>query len=84
LAARCVNFLIDKALAGDPASAFIGLEAGGIQIHDVEEMPRLIDAENQRPKQQWWLHLRPIAQVLAQPGPEPEPASQAAQAHRAN
>jgi 6-phosphofructokinase 1 len=73
LAARCINFLIDKAQAGESTSAFIGLEAGGIQIHDVDEMPRLMDEENQRPKQQWWLHLRPIAQVLAQPGSEPAP-----------
>jgi 6-phosphofructokinase 1 len=65
LASRCINFLIEKAQAGSPDSAFIGLEAGGIQIHDLEEMPRLMDAAHQRPKQQWWLNLRPIARVLA-------------------
>ncbi len=76
LAARCIDFLIENVQAELPSSAFIGLEAGGIQIHDIEEMPRLIDEENQRPRKQWWLNLRPIAKVLAQPGPQTEPAAQ--------
>jgi 6-phosphofructokinase 1 len=70
LAARCIDFLIEKVQDGYPSSAFIGLEAGGIQLHDLEELPRLMDEEHQRPKKQWWLDLRPIAKVLAQPGPE--------------
>jgi 6-phosphofructokinase 1 len=35
-------------------------------------MPRLMDEINQRPKEQWWLNLRPIARILAKPGPEAE------------
>ncbi len=81
LAARCVEFLIENIGSESPASAFIGLESTGIQIHDIEEMPRLMDEKNQRPKKQWWLNLRSIARVLAQPAPiseivatpEPEP-----------
>jgi 6-phosphofructokinase 1 len=69
LAARCVNFLIENAQAAAPTSAFIGLEAGGIQIHNIEEMPGLMDEANQRPKHQWWLDLRPIARILSQPAP---------------
>jgi hypothetical protein len=29
----------------------------------------MIDVKNKRPKEQWWMELRPIARVLAQPGP---------------
>jgi hypothetical protein len=29
----------------------------------------MVDLEKQRPKEEWWLDLRPIARVLAQPGP---------------
>jgi 6-phosphofructokinase 1 len=36
-------------------------------------MPRIIDETNQRPKKQWWLDLRPIAKLLAQPGPSAQP-----------
>jgi 6-phosphofructokinase 1 len=25
---------------------------------------------HERPKEQWWMGLRPIAQMLAQPGPQ--------------
>jgi hypothetical protein len=50
-------------------SAFIGIEAGGIQIHNIEDFPRLVDQVNQRPKQQWWLNLQPITKILAQPAP---------------
>ncbi len=73
LAARCVDFLIENVQAEVPDSAFIGLEAGGIQLHNLEDMPRLIDNENQRPKNQWWLDLRPIAKILAQPAPTTGP-----------
>jgi len=66
LAARCIDFLIENAQSKAPDSAFIGLEAGGIQTHNNEEMPRVMDQDSQRPKQQWWLDLRPIAKVLAQ------------------
>jgi 6-phosphofructokinase 1 len=70
LAAKCIEFLIENAQTDEPASAFIGMESGGIQIHNIEDMPRLIDEENQRPKQQWWLDLRAIAKVLALPAPQ--------------
>jgi 6-phosphofructokinase 1 len=68
-ALRSIEFLIEHAGQGDPSSAFIGLESGGIQIHDIETMSRLMDQDNQRPAKQWWLDLRPIAQILAMPAP---------------
>ncbi|MFN8450404.1 MAG: 6-phosphofructokinase [Anaerolineae bacterium] len=73
LAARCIEFLIENAQAETPASAFIGIESGGIQIHGIEDMARMVDPVNQRPKKQWWLDLRPIARVLAQPAPQCQP-----------
>lgn len=73
LAARCINFLIENAQAAAPTSAFIGLEAGGIQIHNIEEMPGMMDEANQRPKHQWWMDLRPIARILSQPAPNGKP-----------
>jgi 6-phosphofructokinase 1 len=73
LAARCIDFLIENVQADKPASAFIGLEAGGLQIHPLHEMPELVDEANQRPMTQWWLGLRPLARLLAQPGPHLAP-----------
>ena len=73
LAAQCIEFLVANHPADEPLSAFIGIESGGIQIHSIEDMARLIDSANQRPKKQWWLDLRPIAEVLAQPAPRCQP-----------
>jgi len=68
-ASRCIDFLIEQAQLPEPAGAFMGLEAGGITLHSLEELPKLVDKENQRPKQQWWLDLRPIAKLMSQPMP---------------
>lgn len=67
LAARCMEFLIENAQTEAPSSAFIGMGAGGLQIQSIEEFPRLADEQNQRPKKQWWLDLRPIAKILSEP-----------------
>ncbi len=65
----CLDFLIEACNKGDTPNAFIGLESGQIRFHDMLDFPRMIDEVRQRPKQQWWLDLRPIAKLLAQPGP---------------
>jgi hypothetical protein len=36
----------------------------------MEDFLRMADEEHQRPKEQWWLDLRGVLRVLAQPGPE--------------
>lgn len=67
LATRCVDFLIEKLDANEPASAFIGLQGKEIKFHNFEDFDRMVDMKKQRPKEQWWMDLRPIAKVLAQP-----------------
>ncbi|MBN1890729.1 MAG: 6-phosphofructokinase [Thermoflexales bacterium] len=67
LAVKCVEYLVENAESDPPPAAFIGMEAGGIQIHSLEDLPRLVDETNQRPKKQWWLDLRSIAQVMSYP-----------------
>ncbi len=68
LAARCIDYLITQAAAETPESAFIGLEAGKVQFHPLEDFPRMVDETVARPKKQWWLELKTIAQQLALPG----------------
>jgi 6-phosphofructokinase 1 len=69
LAARCIDYLIEQATSEAPESAFIGLEAGKVQFRPLEEFPRMVDEAHARPKKQWWLDLKPIAQQLALPMP---------------
>jgi 6-phosphofructokinase 1 len=69
LATRCINYLIDQVENKSAQSAFIGLQGKEIKFHNMEDFDRMIDVQNQRPKDQWWMDLRQIARVLAQPGP---------------
>jgi len=69
LAVKCIEYLIEAAGKEEPESAFIGLEAGKVQFHPLEDMPRMMDEAHGRPKKQWWMDLRPVAKILAQPMP---------------
>jgi 6-phosphofructokinase 1 len=70
MAAESVGFLIDEATKGQGgAAAFIGIREGKLTMTPFEDLPRMMDLENQRPKEQWWRALAPIAQLLASPGP---------------
>jgi len=69
LSRMCLEYLIDQCGKGSDSSAFIGIQNGQIQFRDLLDFERLIDAEHQRPKEQWWLELKDIAGLLAKPGP---------------
>lgn len=69
LARLCIEYLVVEGLKGSTRSAFIGQQAGQIKFQDTQDFLRMVDDERQRPKEQWWLELLPIAKLLAQPGP---------------
>jgi 6-phosphofructokinase 1 len=69
LATKCIEFLIEEANKEPPGGAFIGLQAGQVKFHSLEDLPRIVDDRYQRPKEQWWMDVRLIARVLAQPAP---------------
>jgi 6-phosphofructokinase 1 len=70
LATKSVEYLIEQAGRTPPAGAFVGLQAGQVKFFTLEDLPRLLDTVHRRPKEQWWMELRPIVRLLAQPGPE--------------
>jgi 6-phosphofructokinase 1 len=69
LAVRSIDFIQEAIAKNEPQQVFIGMEGGKIQFTGMEDYPRLEDWDYGRPKKQWWLDLRSIARVLAQPGP---------------
>jgi len=69
LAVESVDTLVNCLEKGDHQNVFIGLEGGRIHFTDMEDYTRLEDWEFGRPKEQWWLDIRPLARLLAQPGP---------------
>jgi 6-phosphofructokinase 1 len=64
----CVEALIQECSQSKSQISFMGMQDGHIQFHDMQDFERMIDADNQRPKEQWWLGLRSIASMLAQHG----------------
>jgi 6-phosphofructokinase 1 len=71
LARECVDYLIAQADSQSTECSFIGWQKGKLVLHNLEDFTRMADWQHQRPKDQWWLELRSIAQLLAQPGPTP-------------
>lgn len=69
LASLCLEFLIDECSNMGDRNTFIGLQNGKIQFHDMRDFERMVENEYQRPREQWWMELRPIARLLAQHGP---------------
>jgi 6-phosphofructokinase 1 len=77
LARDCVSFLIEQAAEARPAASFIGMIAGKVEFHSLEDLPRMIDEPNRRPKAQWWLGMRSINSALARSGPRIQAAAAA-------
>ncbi len=75
LARRCVAYLLEQSAESRPGGAFIGMIAGKLQVHSLEDLPRMIDEEHHRPKHQWWLDLRGINDALARSAPGPTSAA---------
>jgi 6-phosphofructokinase 1 len=69
-AAECVEYLVHEARSSTPEAAFIGVQEGQVAVTPIEDLPRLMDMENGRPRDQRWRALAPIARLLAQPGPK--------------
>jgi 6-phosphofructokinase 1 len=64
LATLCLEHLIKLCSQGDITGAFIGLQDGKFIFHDMRDFDRMADLEYQRPRQQWWLRLKPIAHTM--------------------
>lgn len=71
LADHCIRFLVDEADAGSRRGAMVGLVGGKLTFTDLARFPELVESDAQRPRQQTWLQLRPIASVMmSRPGVE--------------
>lgn len=75
LAFRSINYLIEQAGSAEPQSAAVGVVGSKVRFTSLDDLPRLMDAQYKRPKEQWWLRVRPIARVMAQHGPDVTPVN---------
>ncbi len=89
LATRLVRYaidsLVDQLAAGSGQSggtaSYIGLVKGHIASHPVAHMLEELDLDARRPKEQWWLGLRPAIVAVSEPharvGEQPIPVLRA-------
>ncbi len=70
LSRLCLEYLINECNKDENNCAFIGLQKGQINFHDMQDFERMIDPKHERPKEQWWLELKGIAHLMAKLGPE--------------
>ena len=66
----CLEYLIDECNKAGENCAFIGLQKGQVNFHDMRDFERMIDSQHERPKEQWWLEFKSIANIMAKLGPE--------------
>jgi 6-phosphofructokinase 1 len=64
LAARCMTYLAEQAQCEVPASAFIGLQSGKVRFTALASFHDLVAAGVQRPLDERWLGLRPVAEAM--------------------
>jgi 6-phosphofructokinase 1 len=67
-ASKSLDYLIHQAMSDEPRSAFMGLQHGKIRFTPLDDFPKLIEEEVQRPKEQSWMSLLPLAKVMGRPG----------------
>ena len=70
LARLCLQNLIEQCTKNDTSACFIGLQNGKFIFHDMRDFDRMADLKLQRPREQWWLELRAIANIMAKLAPE--------------
>ena len=70
LARISLDKLIEQCEQKSDGISFVGLQGGQYKFEDIRDFPRMVDLEHQRPLNQWWMRLVPIAQLLAKLGPE--------------
>jgi 6-phosphofructokinase 1 len=64
LTAHCIEYLAEQLETGTRASAMIGFQSGRLQFTDLTSYPTLIERGVQRPLEQRWLKMRPLARIM--------------------
>ena len=66
---KCIEYLEEQSQLPKPGAACVGMVHGGYEFTPLSRIPELFDEPKQRPVEQWWMDLRPIVRMLAQPNP---------------
>ncbi len=67
LALECLEQIEKSVAVGGSDSVMVGLVRSKINKTSFDQMMRQMDMETERPLNQWWMEIRPIARTLAAP-----------------
>ncbi len=70
LARLCLEYLVKECEQDSSNCAFIGLQKGQFHFHDMRDFERMVDPQNERPTEEWWLDLKGIASLMAKFSPD--------------
>ncbi len=65
LARAAIEHLQGSLEKGSDLCGFLGLQPQGLKVWDFHDYTRMVDAENHRPRQQWWLDLNVVVGDMA-------------------
>ena len=71
MAARAVEYIEESligeeaTLEGSPVAVGLGQVSGELRVTPLEDIMRMSDTQVPRPKQQWWMNLRPVARMMS-------------------
>jgi 6-phosphofructokinase 1 len=65
LVSASLQYLLSQKGKDPAACVAIGLRRGQPVFTDLDELPDLLEKNAQRPKEQWWLRLRPLARLMS-------------------
>ncbi len=70
LAAESVDKILELIeTKADDNQLYIGLQRGDFKFSLIEDFQRVMDQQNARPKDQWWLALAPVVEALSKADP---------------
>lgn len=64
LTTKAIGKLVELAENHKNDCTFIGMDTGEMKFTDLFEFPRMVDEKYSRPREQWWLGIREIAEVF--------------------
>jgi 6-phosphofructokinase 1 len=65
LVSRALDLLADGFASGKPDSFYLGLVESKVTARPLAQMTDEMDTQFRRPKEQWWLALRPVMKAVA-------------------
>jgi len=68
-AVKCIEYLETQAALPKPDAAAVGIVQSGYQFTPFNRLLEDYNLKYQRPNDQWWMALQPIARMLSQPSP---------------